>query len=233
MTHRGGGSASTGHRKRLRERFLKAGTEGLHDHEVLELVLAIALPRVDTKKTAWALLKRFGNLAGVFDASPKDLQKVIGVGPAAAASLKIVKGAASAYLKCRLGDVDTLSTPGAVADYCRIAFAGEPNESLQALLLDSRNRVRRVVRLSDGTVDQAAAFPRRVVEAALEARATGVILVHNHPSGGVAPSAEDEKFTLDAQRALDTVGVRLVDHLIVGREGCLSFRETGRLRGRL
>jgi DNA repair protein RadC len=216
-----------GHRRRLRDRFLKTGSESLHAHELLELLLAVAVPRVDTKKTAWSLLKKYGTLAAVFDAPPRELQRVMGVGPAAACALKIVKASATAYLKSRLEEVDVLTSPSAVTDYCRIAFAGEPNESLKVLMLDSRNRVRKVVRLSEGTVDQAAAYPRRVVEAALEARATGVLLVHNHPSGAIEPSAEDEKFTLDAQRALQTVGIRLVDHLIVGREGSLSFRETG------
>jgi DNA repair protein RadC len=222
--------SSPGHRARLRERFLKTGIDGLHEHEILELLLAVAVPRVDTKKAAWALLKKFGGLAAVFDAPGTELQEVMGVGPSAACGIKIVKAAATAYLKTRLKNTDALTSPGTVFDFCRVAFAGDANETLHALLLDNRNRVKRVIRLSDGTVDQAAAYPRRVVEAALEARATGVILVHNHPSGGLEPSQDDGKFTEDAQRALRTVGVRLVDHVIVGSEGSFSFRETGQLR---
>jgi len=220
---------STGHRARLRQRLLDFGADTLQDHETIELLLAVAVPRVDTKRTAWALLRKFGDIAAVLDASPEDLQQVMGVGPAGAAALKVVKAAATAYLKTRLAGVDALSSPSAVTDYCRIAFAGEPNESIHVLLLDNRNRVKRCVRLSDGTVDQAAVYPRRVVEAALEARASGVILVHNHPSGGLEPSAEDDRFTKEASRALETVGVRLLDHLIVSREGSFSFREDGRL----
>jgi DNA repair protein RadC len=221
--------SSHGHRARLRERFLKIGIDGFQEHEILELLLTVAVPRVDTKKTAWALLKKFGGLTAVFDAPASELQQVMGVGPSAACGIKIVKGAAVAYLKDRSKSADALTSPDAVVDFCRVAFAADANETLHALLLDNKNRVKSVVRLSDGTVDQAAAFPRRVVEAALEARATGVILVHNHPSGDLEPSPEDDQFTREAIRALDTVGIRLLDHLIVSREGSFSFREKGRL----
>lgn len=220
---------SPGHRQRTRDRFLNAGVDGLEDHELLEVLLAVAVPRVDTKATAWALIRKFGSFASVVDATPKELQEVMGVGPAGAAAIKIVKGAATAYLKQGLVECDAVSSPEAVARYSRMAWAGEPNESVHALFIDNRNRVRRAEQIATGTVNRAAAYPRKVVESALQARATGVILVHNHPSGSLDPSAEDERFTCEAQQALKTVDIRLVDHVIVSRDGWLSFRTTGRL----
>ena len=88
-----------GHRRRVRDRFLHSGLDSLGDHEITELLLTISIARVDTKATARELLSPFGSFAAVMDASPVELQEVMEVGPAAAAAIKIVKGAATAYLK--------------------------------------------------------------------------------------------------------------------------------------
>lgn len=214
-----------GHRARLRDRLDRAGLDALEEHEVLELIVALAIRRRDTKDVAKALLKQFKSLAGVMDAGRSDLLAVPGVGPAVVDALRVVKAGCAAYLRDRAARGDGLSNSELVADYCRMRFAGEPTELFAVLLLDARNQVVGTKVLTRGTVDGAAVYPREVAAEALSRRAASVILVHNHPSGNPAPSAEDRRVTAESRRALDTLGIKMLDHVIVGREGVYSFRE--------
>ncbi|MBI3270971.1 MAG: DNA repair protein RadC [Planctomycetes bacterium] len=218
-----------GHRTRLRDRLDRAGAEALADYEILELLLGFAIRGRDTKAPARAALARFKTLAAVLDADREELLQVAGIGPGVVDALRVVKSASAAYLRSRAAQGDLLSDPDRVADFCRMKYAGERNEVVAALLIDSGNRFRGLVHLAEGTVDRAAVFPRRVAEAALKKGVPSVILVHNHPSGCVSPSAEDRKVTEDVRRALETVGCKLVDHVIVGREGAYSFHGAGEL----
>ncbi len=220
---------SPGHRKRLRARVERAGLDALADYELLELILGLARRRGDVKDTAKALLATFGGFGGVLDAGEADLQDVLGVGTGVIRVLRTVKAACTRYLEDRAARGSVAANPDLVADYCRARFAGEAAESFVVLCLDSRHRVRRTRVLSQGTVDRAAVFPREVASEALVRRAAAVIVVHNHPSGCPAPSPEDRRITQEIARALDALGVRLLDHVIVGREGRYSFREAGEL----
>jgi DNA repair protein RadC len=219
--------ASAGHRSRLRRRFAAAGLKGLADHEALELLLAFAIPRIDTKPLARALLARFGGLAGVFGATEADLQRVRGVGPRAALLVSLVSEIAAACLRGNLARRSALSSPQAVADYARLALGARPTERCVALFLTSRNRVMGEEVVAEGSVDRADVLPRRVVQLALERKAAGLILVHNHPGGDPAPSPEDDLLTRRLLAAARTVELRFLDHLIVGRDGHYSYREAG------
>ena len=219
--------ANAGHHRRLQHRLALAGLDALADYEILELVLGLAIRGRDTKPLARALLKRFGSFGRVLDASEPDLVAVPGAGAAVAAAIRTVKAAGAAYLRDRSARNDALSSPALVADYCRMRFAGNMVETFAALLLDSRNRVIETRVLSRGTVDRAAVFPREVAAAALESHAASVILTHNHPSGIPDPSPEDQRLTKDVKGALEMLGMRLLDHVVVGHEGCFSFREAG------
>ncbi|MCC6739341.1 MAG: DNA repair protein RadC [Planctomycetia bacterium] len=218
---------AAGHRQRLRARLSRAGLDALDDHEILELVLGLAIRGRDTKPLARALLKQFGSFGRVLDAPASDLLAVPGAGPAVAAALQTVKAAGAAYLRDHAARTDALTNPRLVADYCRARFAGEPQEVVAALLLDSRHRVVKTAPLSRGTVDRATAFPREVARAAIEAGAAAVILCHNHPSGNPDPSEQDRVLTREVESALRAVGVRLLDHVVVGREGSRSLGKTG------
>lgn len=219
-----------GHHQRLRERFQAGGLKGFHDYEVLEILLTFALRRIDTKPLAKELLRSFGSMSGVFDASKEDLQRIIGIGPRAAQLVALVKEVAACYLRDRLVRADVLQTPDAVTDYCRLLLAGRKNESMHVLFMNERNAVLGDMTLFEGTTDEVAGYPRRIAEEALSRGASGIILVHNHPSGRVQPSAEDKALTDRVLGALQTVEVRLLDHLVVGREGYYSFREAGYFR---
>lgn len=227
-----------GHRLRLLRRFQEQRGAGWPDYELVELLLTYAIPRRDVKPLAKTLMEKFGNLPSLLDADPARLREA-GLTERAATLFPIARSLLRRYFEVQLPERDLLSSPEAVVRFCQAELAGEPNEVISALYLDTKNRLLGTVRLSEGTIDRSPLFPRRVVEAAEEARASaalrgalsarakGVILVHNHPSGDVTPSPEDRALTEAVQQALVPVGLVLHDHLIVSRTAHVSFRERG------
>ena len=214
-----------GHRKRLRERFLKNGVEGMHDYEILELLLTYAIPRKDVKPYAKDLIKRFGSLSGVLDAGQKELEEVAKIGPISAALIRLVKGVCEAYLADKMKNKDVLSSPQAVLDFARVRLTGLPHEAFLAIFLNAKNRVLDYKIIQEGTVDRAVIYPRRIVEEALTYHAASIIFVHNHPSGDFQPSPEDKQLTFSLTEAARTIDLRVLDHIIVGKEGYFSFVE--------
>ncbi|MDO8955349.1 MAG: DNA repair protein RadC [Deltaproteobacteria bacterium] len=215
-----------GHRKRLRERFRKNGTEGMHDYEVLELLLTYAIPRKDVKPIAKDLLKRFGSLSGVLDAGQKELEEVANIGPISSTLIRLVKETCGIYLAKKMRNKDVLSSPQAVLDFARVKLAGLPHEAFMVIFLNAKNKVLDYKVLQEGTVDRAVIYPRRMVEEALAHHAAGIILVHNHPSGDSEPSPEDKQLTRSLTEAARTIDLRVLDHIIVGKEGYCSFLES-------
>jgi len=214
-----------GHRKRLRERFHKAGVDGMHDYELLELLLTYAIPRKDVKPIAKALIERFGGLAGVLDASTKELEKNSDIGAFSTTLIKLVKEMCGAYLEEKLKEKGSLSAPQEVLDFARMKLSGLPHEAFMVIYVNTKNRVLAHEIIHEGTVDRAVIYPRRIIEQALAHHATGLILVHNHPSGYSEPSAEDKRLTSDLVEATRTIDIRLLDHIIVGKDGYFSFSE--------
>lgn len=220
---------SAGHRARLRERWRRAGSAGFPDYELLELLLTQAVPRRDTKPLAKALLSRFGSLKGVLDASGLELESVPQVGPSVSFFFSVLRGTMERYFESEARKTDLLNSPEAVIRYCRASLEGLKNEVFDVIFVSTKNRVVGRERLSEGTIDQAAVYPRRVVASALAANAASLIFVHNHPSGDPTPSAEDKQLTRRLEEAAQTVGIPVLDHLIVGNGGHFSFREKGLL----
>lgn len=216
-----------GHRERLRERFLRTGAKGLQDYELLELLLSYAIPRKDVKPQAKELLRRFGSLAGVLDAPLEEVQEVKGIGPRAAALLRLAKEMGEVYLGERMRGVDVLSSPSRVVDFCLFRLKGEGEEKFMVIYLNVKNEVMDYEVIQEGTVDRSVVYPRRVAEKALRRRAASVIVVHNHPSGHPDPSPEDRRITRELVEALRPLEIRLLDHIIVGKKGYFSFRERG------
>jgi len=217
------------HRKRLRERFQKAGAEGLQDYELLELLLTYAVPRRDVKPIAKSLINRFGGLSGVLDANQKELEEVAGLGSVSATLLRLVKELCIAYLAERMKQRDVLSSPRLVVDFARLKLSGLPHEAFMAVYLNVRNEVIDYEILIEGTVDSVVIYPRRIIESALSNHATALILVHNHPSGHPEPSEEDKHITRAISQAARTLDIRVLDHIIVGKDGYFSFMEGGLL----
>jgi len=214
-----------GHRERLREKFQKAGTEGLHDYELLELLLTYAIPRKDVKPLAKKLIEQFGSLSGVLDAQQRELEDDAGLSSTTATLIRLVKELCGAYLAEKMKHKDVLSSPQAVVDFARVKLAGLPHEAFMVIYLNTKNEVIEHEIIHEGTVDRAVIYPRRIIESALTHHAAGLILVHNHPSGHPEPSEEDKRLTRAIAEAARPIDVRVVDHIIVGKDGYCSFRE--------
>lgn len=197
------------------------------DHEILELVLTFSLARVDTKPIAKALLKHFNGLWAVFGATEKELQHVKGVGPRAALLVSLIRETAVACLRDGLKRRNVLKSPDAVVDYARLALAGRSTESCLAIFLNARNQIIGEQVVAEGTVGRISVQPRRVIELALERKASGFIVVHNHPGGRPEPSPEDDALTRRLKSAAAAVDLRFVDHLIVARGGQYGYRSEG------
>ena len=183
-----------GHRKRLRDRFMKSGSS-LPDYELLELVLFQAHPRMDVKPLAKDLIAHFGSFADVIAAAPERLAEVKGVGPTVIASLKVVNEAAVRLAGARVKDKPILASWTALIDYCQASMAFGDKEQLRVLFLDKKNRLIADEVLQEGTIDHTPVYPREVAKRALELGSSAIILVHNHPSGDPRPSASDIDMT--------------------------------------
>jgi DNA repair protein RadC len=214
-----------GHRERLRKRLQKGGEEGLQDYELLELLLTYAIPRRDVKPYAKSLIRKFGSLAGVLDAGPRELEEVLHVGPISSTLVHLVKKICEAYLAEKMIAREALSSPQAVLDFARVRMAGLPHEAFMVIFLNTKNKVLDYKLLQEGTVDRAVIYPRRIVEEAIARHAASLILVHNHPSGQSDPSPEDRELTRSIVEAARTIDLRVLDHVIVGKEGHFSFVE--------
>jgi DNA repair protein RadC len=218
-----------GHRARMRIRLLEAGPEALLDHELLEMLLFIALPRRDTKPIARALIARFGGFAETLAAPPAELQEVDGMGEAGAAALKAVQASALRMMRAELAEKPLLSNWDRLIGYLTAAIAREPIEQFRVLFLDAKNRLIADEAQARGTVNHTPVYPREVVKRALALNATALILVHNHPSGDPTPSRADIEMTQEVKAAATALGIALHDHLIIGRGRHLSFRRDGLL----
>jgi DNA repair protein RadC len=213
-----------GHRQRLRDRFLKTGPDGLPDYELLELVLFRAIPRRDTKDLAKRLIARFGSFAEVVNAPAERLREVKGLGQSAIAEFRLIQAATLRVAKARIVERPALTSWSQVVDYLRIAQGFESREQFRILFLDKRNTLIADEVQGRGTVDHTPVYVREVVKRALEVSATAIILVHNHPSGDPTPSKADVDMTKLIVDALKPVGIAVLDHVIVGRNGHASLK---------
>ncbi|MGE0224300.1 MAG: DNA repair protein RadC [Acetobacteraceae bacterium] len=214
-----------GHRARMRERLLSAGPQALADHEMLEMILFLALPRRDTKPIARALLGRFGSFGRAIAAPLPELLRVQGLGEAGAAALKVVQAASLRLVRAQLAnDQPLLSSWDQLMTYLTAALAHETVEQVRVLFLDNRNRLLADEILGHGTINHAPVYPREVVKRALERNAAALILVHNHPSGDPTPSRGDIAMTREVKRAAEALGLVLHDHIVIGGERWVSFR---------
>lgn len=218
-----------GHRKRLRERFIKGGSSALADYELLELVLFLAVPRADTKPLAKALIEKFGSYAEVVSADEARLKEVKGIGDSAVIALKLVRESALRLSQQQILNRPVMASWEAVVDYCRAAMAHNKTEQLRILFLDKKNNLIADEVQQVGTVDHTPVYPREVIKRALELGATALILTHNHPSGDPTPSRDDIAMTREIADAGAKLGVIVHDHIIVGKNGHTSFKAIGLL----
>ncbi len=219
-------SIHSGHRERIREQYRTHGAEAFLDHQFLELLLTYAIPRKDTNELAHQLIDRFGSLEGVVTAEIPQLMLVEGVGESTAVFLRMQGDLFSRLRLHRLADARgsiRLSSPVEAARYAVAQLSLNTYETVLAVCLNSKKVVQGCERILGGSLSEAQIYPRNIAEAALLRRAHGILLIHNHPSGDPAPSRADAETTESVRAALESIGVQLFDHIIVGGEHAYSF----------
>ncbi len=218
---------SQGHRARLRERLLGRGGEALLDHELIEYLLALAIPRRDTKPLAKALLREFGGIGGLLTADAEALSRVAGMGETAVAAIKIAHASALRLVQAEVEARPVLANWQALLDYLRADMVHHAIERVRVLHLNTRNMLIRDEVMSEGSIDQATVHVREVIRRAIEIGSASIILVHNHPSGDPSPSRADIEITRAIIDAGKRLGITVHDHIVVGTGGHVSLRARG------
>lgn len=214
-----------GHRKRLRDRFLKGGEKSVPDYEIIELLLFSVMPRGDVKPLAKKLIQECGSLSGLLQADVEKLKAIPGVGETTIGMLKAVLEASCRLIKEEASSQPVLHSWQAVIDYCRARMSHLSIEQFRLLFLDQKNKIIADEIQQQGTINTTPVFPREVVKRTLELGATSLIMVHNHPSGDPTPSQADIDITRKIIKAAKELEINVLDHLIIGRFGHVSLKE--------
>ena len=227
----------SGHREKMRDRFIRdKGFENFEDHQILELLLFYAIPRSDTNPLAHELLDQFGSLKGVLEARPEQLMQIKGIGKEAATLISMVVPLTRVWHRCAMNVPDRIGNSREAENYCLSILAGERTERFYVVSLNAQCKVLGRRKISEGSLSEVSAYPRMVMETALNYNAHSVLLCHNHPGGTCAPSPEDVSSTLQLQRLLNGVGILVLDHIIVAADKTYSMIQHGdidyRIKGR-
>ena len=215
----------TGHRGRLRERFLQGGLSSFLDYEIVELLLTLGTPRRDCKAMAKEAIKKFKGLRGVLDASSDELQEIKGIGPSNAFGLKLFQAMAERYAKESMPGKVTLDSAEAIFNYLQKSIGRETKEHFMLLCLDSRHNLINISEISVGTINASIVHPREVFQTAIKSLATQIILAHNHPSGDPEPSTQDVAITARLCEASRILGIELLDHVVVTSDKFVSLKD--------
>ncbi|WP_028585865.1 RadC family protein [Desulfogranum mediterraneum] len=219
-----------GHRQRLRDKFLDQGIEAFSDGELVELLLSFGTPRSDCKAAARAALAHFGSLPAVLDAPGHELRGIKGIGPKNVFALQLIQGVARRYLRQRLKGKHYLHSSREVADYLIHTMRGLEREVLTVVFLDSAHGIIDARVVAEGTVAVNTIYPRELIKEALAHNAAALVIAHNHPSGKLMPSSQDQELTRSLYLACSFLHIRLLDHLIIGAgKEVYSFADHGRM----
>jgi DNA repair protein RadC len=210
-------SYNEGHRQRVFQKFMQYGGEVFADYELLELLLMQIIPRKDVKPLAKELLNRFGSLSAIVRAEPEHLKQIKGVGDRTVVFLKTIKTFNLRLSKEKINNQPILSDWNAILDYAQLLYAGETVEKLRILFLNQKLQLMHTEIHQTGTVNHVPIYPREILKRALNLNATAIVLLHNHPSGNPNPSKDDITATLEIEKLLNTIPIRLLDHLIIGQ----------------
>jgi DNA repair protein RadC len=216
-----------GHRKRLRERFIKSGLSGFQDYEVIELLLTLGSPRKDCKQAAKEVLKRFKTLRGALSASPQELQQIEGIGAHNAFGIKLVWEVAEEFLKQRIIDRPVYKSAREIFDYLYHSMRDLKKEVFKVIYLSGQNQIIEIADLFEGTVNASSVYPREIMRGAIRHDAISLIFVHNHTSGDPEPSRQDKEVTRDLVFAGHIMQIKVLDHIIIGDNRYYSFASEG------
>ncbi len=216
-----------GHRKRLREKFLKSGLAGFHDYEIIQLLLSLGTPRKDCKPQAKEAIKKFNSLRGVLEASVEELQQIDGIGPHSAFGIKLVQEVAREFLKEKILDKPVYKSAKEIFDYLYHSMRDLKKEVFKIIYLNSQNQIIDTADLFKGTINSGSISPREVIESAIKYNAVSLIFAHNHPSGNPEPSKSDKELTRDLVYAGGIMRIKVLDHIIIGNNRYFSFAGEG------
>ncbi len=216
-----------GHRKRLREKFIKSGLVGFHDYEIVELLLTLGSPRKDCKQPAKEAIRKFKTLRGVLAAPSEELQQIDGIGPHSAFGIKLVQEVAREFLKEKILDRPFYKSSKEIFDYLYHSMRDLKKEVFKVIYLNSQNQVIETADLFEGTVNGSSVAPREVMEGAIKRNAVSLIFAHNHPSGNPEPSASDRELTRELVYAGKIMRIKVLDHIIIGENRYFSFADDG------
>ena len=219
------------HRARVRETFKRAGSDGMPDHNLLELLLFYSIPRKDTNEIAHRLIAAFGSLSRVFDASYEELMEIDGIGESSALLISMIPSICRRYIESSNSPKVNLSEPEEAMNYIiRKYYGSNKVESFYMLCLDAVGNLINCCKLGEGTPGSVIVDKRKVLETALRNKADKVIFAHNHPNGIAAPSKDDINMTSELSSVLFSVGIRLADHIIVAGNEAVSLASVEKFR---
>ncbi|MGI6225473.1 MAG: RadC family protein [Peptococcales bacterium] len=216
-----------GHRKRVKERYLQEGLDSFADHQVLEMLLFYAIPMKDTNELAHRMIKEFGSLALLFEASPEEIAKRCKVTENIAILVSLIPSLSRRYFRGKWGEKPVLNSSQKAGEYALTLFTGRTYEVFYIICLDTQNRVIHAALVHEGTINEAPVYPRLIVETALRHQAHSVILAHNHPGGSLNPSRADIDVTHKIKTALSPIDIKVIDHILVAGDKYMSFAERG------
>ena len=225
--------AVQGHRKRVMEKYQKAGFKSWYDYEILELALFYILPRVDTKPIAKRLVDKFGSINGIINAEEKYLQEIEGIAEYSITFLRFLRDFCLRVSEEKLFDKDAtitsniLDSSEKVFQFLKLLIGAKSEEEFILIFLNNQNKVIAFETLAQGVANEVFVYPRKVVEKVLYYNAVAVILAHNHPSGDLTPSDFDIDFTNKIKLTLELMDIILLDHLIISNSSFFSFTEHG------
>jgi DNA repair protein RadC len=225
------GKKGEGHRERLRHKCMERGLDALTDEEVLELLLTFGTPRRDCKPAAREAIRKFGGLRRTLEAPLAQLLQVRGIGPKNALALQVIHGVARRFLEDRLKEAPyRFGSSHEVFDYLYHSMRDLQREVFKVLYLNSQNRILHLEELFQGSLTASAVYPREVMKRALELSAAGLVFAHNHPSGDPTPSEDDLRITRELCGAGKVMGIRVLDHLIIGEGRYTSLADLGHIQ---
>lgn len=217
-----------GHRKRLRDKFIRSGILGFHDYEIVELLLTLGTPRKDCKQQAKKAMRKFKTLRGVLEAPTEELQEIKGIGPHNVFGIKLFQEISERYLKERIiGKKIQLKSSKEVYDYLFQSMQKDKKEVFKVMFLDGKNRLIEAEDLFEGSLASSVVYPREIMKQAIKYNAASLIFVHNHPSGDPDPSPSDKDITKELVFAGHLMQIKVLDHIIIGDNKYFSFADGG------
>lgn len=215
-----------GHRARMRNTYINGGMDNAPDHNLLELFLSVIIPRKDVKELSYALMNTFGSLEGVLNADVRDLMQIKGIGESTAVAISLIKNLYKRASLNRNSRITSFDKMEACFEYCRNLFAADVVENAYLITLDNQNNIINCHSVGAGSANQTEVDDKKLVATAIRDNAVSVVITHNHPNTTATPSAQDLNYSIKLSQMLEFVGIKLLDHIIVGSDSCISLKHS-------